>query len=181
MEFEQMRQLEAIEREGTLSAAARALHISQPALSRSIQRLEAELGQPLFTRTGRHMELNEVGRTAVDWARQILRDERLMRDAVDTTARRARTLSVGTIAPAPLWKLTSLILDRCPRETLTTDTAEAGDVLRGVLDGIFDLGILAVEPTSPLLRSCELMRESLSVALPPNHPLAAVQPRGSRA
>lgn len=50
MELEQMRQLEAIERLGTVSAAAEELHISQPALSRSIQRLEAELGCTLFDR-----------------------------------------------------------------------------------------------------------------------------------
>ena len=44
MELEQMRQIDAIARTGTMSAAADELHISQPALSRSIQRLEAELG-----------------------------------------------------------------------------------------------------------------------------------------
>ena len=53
MELEQLRQLDAIARRGTMSAAARALHLSQPALSRSLARLEAELGQPLFDRLGR--------------------------------------------------------------------------------------------------------------------------------
>ena len=80
MEFEQMRQLDAIARTGTVSAAARELHLSQPALSRSVRRLEDELGVELFERSGRHVELNEVGRAALEWARQLLRDERLMRD-----------------------------------------------------------------------------------------------------
>lgn len=53
MDFDQLRQLDAIDREGTISAAAERLHLSQPALSRSVQRLEAELGQPLFDRSGR--------------------------------------------------------------------------------------------------------------------------------
>lgn len=44
MELERLRQLEAIEREGTMSAAAQVLHLSQPALSRSLGRLERELG-----------------------------------------------------------------------------------------------------------------------------------------
>ena len=168
-----MRQLDAIERSGTLSAAARELHLSQPALSRSVQRLEAELGYPLFLREGRHIELNEAGRVAVDWARQILRDERLMREAVDAAARRAWTLHVGTVAPAPLWLLTSIMLERFPRETLTTETCSAEEVERGVTSGALDVGIVAEAPASPLLRSCVLMREQLSVVLPPNHPLAA--------
>lgn len=173
MEFEQLRQLDAIEREGTMSAAANALHISQPALSRSIQRLEAELGQELFEHRRGHVQLNEAGRVAVDWSRQILRDERLMRDAIDEVARKARTLRVGTVAPAPLWHLTSLMVERYPQETLTSNTAAEKDIEPGVIDGTFDLGIMYEKPTSPLLRRCELMHENLSVSLPPNHPLAA--------
>lgn len=173
MELEQLRQLDAIEREGTMLAAARALHISQPAISRSVQRLEADLGQSLFDRSGRSVRLNRTGRVAVDWARQILRDERLMRDAVDEAARRERTLRVGTVAPAPLWRLTSLMVERFPQETLTSASLEQGEVERGVIDGTFDLGIVLGRPESPLLRSCELMGERLSVTLPPSHPLAA--------
>lgn len=173
MEFDQLRQLDAIEREGTMSAAARALHLSQPALSRSMQRLEVELGMTLFVREGRRATLNEAGRTAVDWAQQILRDERLMRDAIDSVARRARALRVGTVAPAPLWRLTGLMVESFPQETLTSETVDEGAIVRRVLDGTFDLGIVCERPTSPLLRSCELMCENLSVTLPPNHPLAA--------
>lgn len=173
MELEQLRQLDAIAREGTMSAAARALHLSQPALSRSVQRLETDLGTPLFSRDGRRVALNDTGRVAVDWARQILRDERLMRDAIDSVARRARSLRVGTVAPAPLWRLTGLMVEAFPRETLTSEIAEAAAVVRGVLDGAFDLGIVCEPPTNPLLRSCELMRENLAVTLPPNHPLAS--------
>ena len=101
MELEQMRQLEAIERLGTVSAAAEELHISQPALSRSIQRLEAELGCTLFDREGRRIVLNDVGRVAVDWARELLRDERLMREAMAAAAQRTYALRVASVAPAP--------------------------------------------------------------------------------
>ena len=180
MELEQMRQLDAIERAGTMTAAARRLHVSQPALSRSVQRLEAELGQPLLDRAGRRVTLNDAGRVAVDWARQILRDERLMREAVVAAGTRARTLHVGTVAPAPLWRLTSLMVERLPEETLTSETLTDDDVLRGLADGTLDLGIVAEKPLAgndaPQTRgllACELMCENLSVALPPNHPLAA--------
>lgn len=173
MELEHLRQLDAIAREGTMSAAARALHLSQPALSRSVQRLEADLGTSLFLRDGRRVELNDAGRVAVEWARQILRDERLMRDAIDAVARRARALRVGTVAPAPLWRLTGLMVEAFPRETLTSEISDGATVVRNVIDGTFDLGIVCERPSNPLLRSCELMHENLSVTLPPNHPLAS--------
>ena len=104
MDLDQLRQLDAIARQGTMSAAARALHLSQPALSRSLARLEVELGQPLFDRPGRRLVLNDAGRVALEHARQILRDERAMRAALDDVARRTRALRVGTVAPAPLWR-----------------------------------------------------------------------------
>lgn len=173
MELEQLRQLDALAREGTMSAAARSLHISQPAFSRSIQRLEAELGQPLLAREGRRVRLNDAGNVAVDWARQMLRDERLMRDALDAVARRARALRVGTVAPAPLWRLTGLMVELFPRETLTSETLDERDVLRGVQNGELDMGIVRTAEVPPTLRARELMRENLSVTLPPNHPLAA--------
>ncbi|OUP11097.1 LysR family transcriptional regulator [Collinsella sp. An2] len=173
MELEQMRQLDAIERAGTLSGAAAQLHISQPALSRSVQRLEAELGLELFDRDGRRMVLNDVGRVAVDWARQILRDEHLMREVIAAAGARARTLHVGAVAPAPLWRLTSFMVERLPEETLTSEIMRDEEIRRGLADGTLDLGIVASDPATPGVLSCELMRENLSVALPPNHPLAA--------
>lgn len=173
MELDQLRQLDAIEREGTISAAARELHLSQSALSRSVRRLEAELGMELFDRDGRRVRLNEAGAVAVDWARQILRDERLMRDAVGEAAHRARALRVGTVAPAPLWRLTGLMVEHLPGETLTSETLDGREVLRGVTDGSLDLGITLAGEVPPNLRACELLRESLSVTLPPSHPLAS--------
>lgn len=67
-----------------------------------MQRLEAELGQSLIDRSGRHSQLNEAGKIALDYAHQILREERLMREALNVYARRQNVLSVATVAPAPL-------------------------------------------------------------------------------
>ena len=175
MDLDQLRALDAIAAEGTLTDAAATLKVSQPTLSRAVQRLEEEIGQPLFDRAGRRMTLNEAGHTAVDWSRQILRDERLMREALELIAAQNRTLRIGTIAPAPLWRLTGLMVERFPQETLTSHSLDVQEVLKRVANGSLDLGIIADEPADigDALRSCPLMRERLSVALPPNHPLAA--------
>lgn len=175
MDFDQLRQLDAIDREGTISAAAERLHLSQPALSRSMQRLEAELGQPLFDRTGRRSTLNAAGRTALEHARRILREEQLMRDALAVRPSASKSLVVGTVAPAPLWRLTSLLAERLPQAVLTSQTLSQQTLERAVLNDTVDLG-LSLRPTMlPTIRSALFMTESLSVALPAAHPLAGRQ------
>lgn len=172
VELEQLRQLDAIAREGTMSAAARVLHISQPALSRSLGRLETELGQSLFDRAGRRLVLNDAGRVALEHARQLLRDEQIMRNALEDQARRTRALRVGTVAPAPLWRLTALMTERFPELVLTSRMLPGTEVEAGVLGGGLDLGITLRPVAQPMARSGPLMVENLSVVLPVGHPLA---------
>ena len=61
MDTEQLRQVVEVARVGTSAAAAESLHVSQSALSRSIRRLEAELGVRLFDRTKNSMGLSAAG------------------------------------------------------------------------------------------------------------------------
>ena len=170
MELEQLRQLEAIEHEGTMSAAAQVLHLSQPALSRSLGRLERELGQSLFDRAGRRLILNDAGRVALEHASQILRAERMMREALADVARRTRALRVGTVAPVPLWRLTALMTERFPGLVLTSQMLAEDEVECGVGDR--DLGISLRPLALPMVHSTRLMVENLAVVLPSEHQLA---------
>ena len=72
IELEQLKQLIAFAKYGTLSKVAEELYISQPALSRSIQKLEKTLGVELFDRKKNKMELNENGKTVIQYAEKIL-------------------------------------------------------------------------------------------------------------
>ena len=63
----------AVAEAGSISAGAERLHISQPALSRSIQGLEAQVGAPLFLREGHGVVPTDLGRVLVGSARQITR------------------------------------------------------------------------------------------------------------
>ena len=68
LELYDLEKLVAFRREGTLVAASEKLLISQPALSRSMRKLEDEMGVELFTRSKNRMELNENGLLAADLA-----------------------------------------------------------------------------------------------------------------
>lgn len=78
IEIHLLEQLVAFADCGTLSGAAEKLHISQPALSRSMQRLEEELGVTLFERQRSRLTLNDMGELAVRYARNLLLQENAM-------------------------------------------------------------------------------------------------------
>ena len=95
----QLRMFTVLATEGHFSRASEQLHISQPALSRAIQELEAQLGVPLFNRTTRQLALTEEGERFLPMAQRLLRDmahitEELRGQA--TGLRGAVTLAVGT-------------------------------------------------------------------------------------
>ena len=174
MEFEQLRQLDAIARTGTFSGAAAELHISQPSISRSVRALERELGCELFDRTRNHVELNAAGRLAVKHARAVLGEERRMRDAFAELTSATRTLAVAAIAPAPVWRLTDRVVERFPGTILTSEVIDdEQEVERRLFDRSADLVITRRPLGLPNVVCAPLMVESLFVYAPADDELAA--------
>lgn len=172
MNFDQLHQLDAIATYGTISAAAEHLHISQPALSRSLARLEDELDTQLLDRNGRKISLNQAGTIALEYIRTILHEERLMKIALDDLSNKAGTLLVGTVAPAPLWRLTAQSIERFPDRLLTSRTMHQNDVEREIINRNIDLGITRKPLHYPAVHCCHLMDETLAITAPNTHPLA---------
>ena len=81
MTLVQLRHLISLAQSGSFSKSAQALHLTQPALSRSIRALEEELGMPLFDRIGRRNELTAFGREVLERARQLVFEADELRDS----------------------------------------------------------------------------------------------------
>ncbi|HYC00916.1 MAG TPA: transcriptional activator NhaR [Candidatus Limnocylindrales bacterium] len=91
-----------VAREGGLVAAGRVLRLSHPTLSAQIHALENQLGEKLFTRSGRRLELTEMGRVVLRYADEIFS---LGREMLDTVRGRSTgqpmRLDVGIADPVP--------------------------------------------------------------------------------
>lgn len=171
-EFYQLEQLVAVADCGTLSGAAERLHLSQPALSRSMQRLEAELQVPLFIRQKNRIFLNENGRMAVDCARKIVEQSHDMIRRVQAFDRSRRTILVGSCAPSPLWEIPPLLSDLYPNMTISSEIRGNEVLLQGLRDDVYQLIVLPFSVEEAGITCARYGEEHLFFSLPPGHPLS---------
>ena len=171
-ELYQLEQLLAVAEHGTLSNAAEHLHLSQPALSRSMQRLETELQVPLFIRQKNKIELNENGKLAVEYARRIVGLSRDMIGRIQAFDRSQRTNLLGACAPAPLWEIPPILCDLYPDMTISSELRENDVLLQGLRDDVYQLIILPYPVEEPGIACVRYGEEHLYFSLPPAHPLS---------
>lgn len=84
----------AVVREGSFTAAAKSLFITQPTLSHQIRQIEEQLGSPIFTRSKTAIELTPAGHVYVQAARRILQIETQMNEALVRSAAHPKAYSV---------------------------------------------------------------------------------------
>lgn len=169
----QLKQLIVIARTGTLSKASQELHISQPALTRSMQRLEEDLGFPLFDRKKNKITLNETGELAIQYANNILKEQSNMIEHLQRFHRRRQTISIGSCAPMPLLALHYLFHQNDPDRKMEDDMDAREQVL---IDGLLEHRYSIIVTTHPVeekdLCCVEMFEEYLYLSVPPAHPFA---------
>lgn len=171
-ELNQLEQLLAFAEYGTLSAAAEHLHLSQPALSRSMRRLEMDLSVPLFDHAKNKIVLNENGELAVKYAEQIVREAKEMTESLVAHERARHTIFLGSCAPAPLWTLLPNLSALYPDMTITSEIRGLDTLQEKLLDKTYQLIALPYPIEEPGFASQEIGEEHLYFTLPPAHPLA---------
>lgn len=136
-----------------------------------MRRLETDLGQPLFERTHNSMRLNPAGHMALEHARLMLAEERRLRDEFAALAKRERTVRVASVAPAPTWRLSSIILEQEPTTIVEPDIMAPEELGQQLVNGTCDLAVTTQVPDLPTIQAGELMREDLYANVPVGHAL----------
>ena len=166
----------AVAQHASFIAAALTLNVSQPALTRTIQRVETALGVALFRRSTRRVELTDEGREFAAVAARILTDLRISARRAQEKSGELRgqvvVSSVMSLAYTTLPAVVKAYRERRPQVEVHVREGVHGSVLEDVRGGAADLGITYLEDLPDQLRAVQLAREAFHVVLPVGHPLA---------
>lgn len=166
--------LHAVLRHGSAGAAARALRITQPAVSRAIASLEARLGRRLFDRRANALLPRPEALTLDEGAQAIIGALGRLVQGVEAVARAPLTIvTTTTLAQAFLAPRLPALMAAWPELALQVEIASSAAVLTAVADGAADLGLLDQFTGHASLSAVALHRGPAAVAMPADHALAA--------
>jgi DNA-binding transcriptional LysR family regulator len=181
--LERLRALREVARLGGFSAAAKALGLTQPAVSNHIRLLEQQLGTKLLERIGKTARPTREGETLIAAsARAFGEIDRAMDEIARANASVSGPLVLATGATATTYLLPPVMADlrrRHPGIDLRVITGNTLDMIPGLLDGSVDLGLLTAPVRDRHLRSRFFFRDRLVCVAPPGEAPTdkAIRPR----
>lgn len=168
-----LEQLVTFSKYGTLSRAAEELHITQPALSRSMKKLESAFGVPLFDREKSKILLNETGKVAVAYARKVLEANVEMVERTVSFDRSMRTIVLGSCAALPINTLMPTLQECFPGKAITTEILPDDRLILGLKKRTHQLAVLHECPLESNIFCQRYFDEQLYIMLPADHALAS--------
>jgi LysR family transcriptional regulator, nitrogen assimilation regulatory protein len=146
MDLKQLEYFLKVAEMGSFTKASSTLNIAQPALSRHVQQLESELGQPLLTRNGRGAVATEAGRTLMEYARGILYQvERAKIELSRTDVTPSTRVSIGlpsSVAKVLTVPLTRAFKQRHPSALLSVTEGLSTSLQEALIAGRLDIALL---------------------------------------
>lgn len=169
-------------RAGSFSGAARQLRVSQPSLSKSIARLEAQLGVQLFDRSGGTAQPTVYGRLLAERGRGLLGSAAALgREVHELASGSGARLRIG-LGPAtrlkPMQNLAPALLTRFPDLQLETLHENGAEVMRGVDEGRHDVVFGYYENAAPYgeLMRVKIFEDRQACVVRPDHPALGGSP-----
>jgi DNA-binding transcriptional LysR family regulator len=181
LDLRRLATLREVVRRGSFSAAGQALALTQPAVSRQISLLEAQLGTQLVTRTRQGVHATDAGRVLVEHTDALLaRLEAAEREVGELAGRRGGRVRLGLFftAAAHLGPELKGRTERAYPEILVDwELADRDRAFRGLLAGELELATVfehpfEPSPAPPEVEIVPLLDEPMFVILPPGHELA---------
>jgi DNA-binding transcriptional LysR family regulator len=165
----------AVAHERSFSRAAAKVHLTQPAVSQAVRRLEVELGEQLFDRSSKNGTLTEAGRTLQNYGHRLVR----LAEETESAVRELRDLRRGRVliganeaAVHTLLPLIVVFRRRHPDITIDVRRVPARQIAVEVQQGSLDFGALTFHPPEEGLLEVPVGTDELVLLLPPSHPLA---------
>ncbi|MHB8512833.1 MAG: LysR family transcriptional regulator [Actinomycetota bacterium] len=176
MDLEDFRAVRAVIESGTFSAAADALNVAQPALSRRIARLEAELGGTLFDRLPRHAAPTALAEAfAAAGARVLSEVERAAEDAAAIAHGAAGRIRISSLAGGipVLARGLAQFAKTHPEVDVEIRTLDSHEAIRAIQNREVDLATLAGSALLSTMRFRKLATWRVILAVPAGHPFTS--------
>jgi aminoethylphosphonate catabolism LysR family transcriptional regulator len=166
-----MRTFYAVAREGSFTAAAKVLHVSQPTLTSQVRDLETTYGVRLFRRHGRGVELTDTGRTLLSIAHRIISNQQ---DAMEflkaVNGLQAGHLKIGAVGPYQAAQILAVFHEKYPGIEISVKFGNSRQILEDVIDYRSDIGIVGRHEDHSELLAFEYSEPQLIVIVPKSHP-----------
>jgi DNA-binding transcriptional LysR family regulator len=181
MRIEQLQYLAAVTQHGSLRRASESLHVSQPALSEALVKLERELGVPLLNRRRSGARISRQGQDLLPYMTQVLEAVDQLRQAAGDQTLMSRSLRIGTVSAANSALLVPAVQDFRRRHSTTgveVLSAQQSEIYQNLAEGSLDLGLVNVLPETPVPAhpaSHELLLGRPVACLRTDHPLARLE------
>lgn len=176
MDLNPLRFFLAVATEKSFSRAAEKLLRTQPAISLSIQRLEAELGDRLIDRSAKDLLLTDAGKIVLEYARRFENLEADLENALaELRDKSAGRLTVGANESTTLYLLDHIerYRQRYPKIKVQIRRSLSSKIPSELIDGDLELGLLTYDPEDDRLITTVIFTDHLSFIVSPKHRLAS--------
>lgn len=173
--FRQLRLFLALADTGSVSAAARAMHVTQPTASMQLREVAGAVGLPLHEVVAKRVHLTDAGRELARTARAMIGEWETFAQQVDATKGLERgRLRVAVVSTAEYFvpRLLGTFCDRHPSIEISLEVQNRDGVVARLRDNLDDLYVMSMPPSDVAIEDRVLMPNPLVVIAPASHPLA---------
>ena len=177
MTLTQLSYIVAVDKYRHFATAAQKIYITQPTLSMQIQKLEEELGILIFDRSKSPVIPTEIGEKIIAQAKVILSGSKHIEDIATLEEEELKgTFRIGvipTIAPYLIPLFLKNFIEKYPRVELIFEEALTRDILTGLHEDHYDVGLIATPPEQSQIFEMDLFLEPFLAYLSINHELVS--------
>lgn len=172
MDITQLHNFKLIAETGSLTRAAEQLHISQPAMSAMLKKLEEELHTELFDRSANRIHLNPVGEIALVHVNNILRSVEQMKSDLLYASQQNVTLSVAFCDPGVRWFCVPRFSIACPEISIKDELYEGMETYSLLSERIYDLMVTPSKVQAQGIQSIPFLPDRVFLSVPMDSRLA---------
>jgi len=173
MELQQLIYFQMVARLENVSEASKSLHVSQPAISMSIKKLEDELGIPLFDRGKNNLKLNRFGKAFLMRIDSAIDQITMARDEVsEMYSQEQNKLVVMSGAHEMEPPIIDELFRRVPNVVIENRNVDSKTAIQMLIDENIDLCVINSELVDPQINFIKLLRQQFGVVLYTGHPMA---------